>query len=82
MPQGGRTRQLTIRTVYLQRWATTTRIILTCIHILYLRHEDAIFAILYMGLPISTTIVSEWLNYLIFHDDIKCISAMSILYLC
>ena len=28
-----------------------------------------------MGLPIPTTISGEWLNRLIFHNDIKCITA-------
>ena len=44
-------------------------------YILYLRREDAILAILCMGLPINTTIAGEWLNSLIFHDDIKNITA-------
>ena len=43
--------------------------------ILYLRHEGAIIPILHMSLPITTTIAGEWLNILIFHDDIKCIKA-------
>ena len=30
-------------------------------------------AILYMGIPITITVSSEWLNSLVFHDDIKCI---------
>ena len=31
--------------------------------------------ILYMGLPITTTISGQWLiNSLIFHEDIKCIT--------
>ena len=33
------------------------------------------FAILYMLLPITTTVAGEWLISLIFHDDIKCITA-------
>ena len=44
--------------------------------ILYLRLEDAMLEILCTGLPITTTIAGECLlNYLIFHDDIKCITA-------
>ena len=27
------------------------------------------------GLPITTTIAGQWLNSLIFHDNIKCITA-------
>ena len=34
-------------------------------YILYLRHEDAIFVILSMGIPITTTLAGEWLNSLI-----------------
>ena len=41
-------------------------------YILYLRHEDAIFTIVCTGLSITTTIAGDWLNSLIFHDDIKC----------
>ena len=32
------------------------------IHILYLRNEDATLAILWMNLPITTTVAGEWLN--------------------
>ena len=31
--------------------------------------------ILCMGQPITITLAGEWLNGLIFHDDIKCIAA-------
>ena len=34
-------------------------------HILYLRHEYAIFVILSMGIPITTTLAGEWFNSLI-----------------
>ena len=44
-------------------------------YILYLRCEDAIFAILCMGIPITTTFAGEWLSILILHGDIKCITA-------
>ena len=44
-------------------------------YILYLRHEDAILVFLYTGLPITTTIAGEWLHSLIFHYNIKCITA-------
>ena len=33
-----------------------------------------VLAILCMGLPITTTIAGEWLNSLIVHDNIKCIT--------
>ena len=39
-------------------------------YILYLKGEEAILAILCMGLPITTTVAGEWLNSSIFHDDI------------
>ena len=45
------------------------------VYILYLRCEDTILAILFAGLPITTTIPDEWLNILIFHDDNKFITA-------
>ena len=41
-------------------------------YVLYLWREDAILAIVCKGLPITTTIAGDWLNNLIFHDDIKC----------
>ena len=44
-------------------------------YILYLRCEDDILVILCMGIPITTTLAGEWLNTLIFHGDIKCITA-------
>ena len=34
--------------------------------------EDTVLA---WGLPITTTLAGAWLNSLIFHDDIKCITA-------
>ena len=40
-----------------------------CTYILYIRREDAILAILCIGL--CTTFAGGWLNGLIFHDDIK-----------
>ena len=40
---------------------------------LYLRRENAVLAILHMGLPISTTLAGDWLNSLIIHGDIECI---------
>ena len=45
------------------------------VYILYLRCEDTILAILFTGLPITTTIADKWLNILIFHDDNKFITA-------
>ena len=47
----------------------------TYMYIMYQRHEDAIFVILCTGLSITTTISYQWLNSLIFHDNIKCITA-------
>ena len=44
-------------------------------YILYLWCEDAILAILCMGLPITITVAGEWLNSLILHDDNKSIAA-------
>ena len=46
------------------------------IYILHLRHKDTILTILCIGLrkPITNTLAGEWLNNLIFHDDIKCIT--------
>ena len=35
------------------------------VYILYLRHANAILVILYMGLPITTSIAGQWLNSLI-----------------
>ena len=43
--------------------------------ILYLRSEDDIPVILCTGLSITTILAGEWLNSLIFHGDIKCITA-------
>ena len=44
-------------------------------YILYQRHEDTIFAILCTDLPITATLVGQWLNSLIiFNGDIKCIT--------
>ena len=45
------------------------------VYILYLMREDAVLAILCMSLAITTTIADQWLNSLIFHSDIKCITA-------
>ena len=47
----------------------------TYVYILYLKHEDPILAIMFMNLPITTTLAGEWLNRLIFHGDIKCSTA-------
>ena len=71
--QGRRSRQLTIRSVYWQKQATASFTHNTYVYILYLKHEDAI--ILSTGLPISTTVVGQWLNSLLFHDNITCIKA-------
>ena len=59
--------------VYWQRQATVSDNM--HVYILYMRREDIILAILWMGIPITTTVASEWLSSLIFHDDIKCITA-------
>ena len=64
-----------IRLANWQRLVTVLGIIHTCIRILYLRFQDAILAILSMGLPITTTLAGEWLISLIFHGNIKCITA-------
>ena len=45
------------------------------VYISYPRCEDAILVILCMSLPTATTVAGEWLISLIFHDDIKCITA-------
>ena len=45
------------------------------VYILFLSHEDAILVIQCRGLLITTTLSGQWLNSLIFHDDIKCITA-------
>ena len=42
----------------------------TYVYVLYLRHEYTILAILCMGLPLG----GEWLNSIIFHGYIKCIT--------
>ena len=41
------------------------------VYILYLRREDTILVILCTSLPITITLADEWINSLIFHDDIK-----------
>ena len=46
----------------------------TYVYILYLRCEDAISAILCMGVPITANIVDIWLKSLMLHDDNKCIT--------
>ena len=71
MHQGRRSRWLAIRPVYWQRQVTISH---TCTYIMYLRCEDAILAILCMGLPITTTIAGEWLSSLIFSGNNKCIT--------
>ena len=40
-----------------------------------MRRVDAILAILCTNLAITITIAGHWLNHLIFHGDIKCITA-------
>ena len=35
-----------------------------------------VLAIVCTGLPITTTIAGQWLNGLIFHHSIKCITAI------
>ena len=60
--------------VYWQRWPTIIRHN-TYVYNLYLRHEDAIFVIQCTGLLITTSIIGHWLNSLIFHEYIKCITA-------
>ena len=46
------------------------------VYILYPRCKVAKLVILCMALPITTILVAgEWLNSLIFHDDMKCIAA-------
>ena len=42
---------------------------------LYLRREDIMFVSLCMEVPITTTFAGEWLNTIIFHGKIKCITA-------
>ena len=69
--QSSRSRRLTIRPIHRQRCATTSGII--CI--LYLRQQDAILAILYAGILITTTIAGQRLNTIIYLDDIKYITA-------
>ena len=44
------------------------------VYISYPRCKDAVLVILCMSLPTTTTVAGEWLNSLIFHDDIKCIT--------
>ena len=44
-------------------------------YILYLMCEEAILAFLCTGLPITTTVDSEWLNGLVFHENTKSITA-------
>ena len=39
-----------------------------------MRCEDTILTILCTSLPTTTTIAGEWLNSLIFYDNIKCIT--------
>ena len=45
------------------------------VYILYLRGKDATDVILCIGLPSTTTLVDQWLSSLIFHDNMKCITA-------
>ena len=47
----------------------------TYMDILYLRHRETILVILCMIVPIITAIACQWLNNLVFHGDIKCITA-------
>ena len=66
-------RLLTITPVNWQRGAPASGIMY--VYILYLRREDTTLAILHTGLylRITTTVAGEWLNSLLFHDDIKYI---------
>ena len=78
--QGRRSRRLNIKLVNWQRQVTVSGIIHMYIHvqlyILYLRRKNAIYTCnLVHESVISTTLAGEWLNNLIFHDDIKCITA-------
>ena len=77
MHQGRRSRVLTITPVDWQRGATVSGITCSYMYILYLRHKDAILAILYMGLrTYHYTVAGEWLNSLLFHDNIKYVATV------
>ena len=74
--QGRRIRRLTTRQVNWLRQVIVSDVAIMYVYILYLRGEHTIIVILYTGLPpITTTIASQWLNSLIFHDDIQRIAA-------
>ena len=47
----------------------------TYMYILYLRCEEPILAILCTDLPIITIYAGEWLNSLIFNDNVESITA-------
>ena len=49
--------------------------LIAILYILYEKREDIILVFLCMGIYITTTVVGERLNILIFHDDIKCDTA-------
>ena len=53
------------------RQATASGTMIMCSYILYLRNNDVILVILCTGLLITTTVASEWLNSLIFHDILQ-----------
>ena len=46
------------------------------VHILYMRFEETILAILYTDLSITITIAGKWLGSLISHDDKKRLQLM------
>ena len=72
---GRRNRWLAVGLVDWQGWATVSGIMHAYVCILYLKHKDPILAILCTNLPIIIILVGERLNGLIFHSDIKCVTA-------
>ena len=73
--QGRMRRLLTTRAVDWQGQTTVLGIICTCISCISDVRMPYVLVILCVCLPITTTVSGEWLNSLIFHDDIKCITA-------
>ena len=71
MHQGKRSSWLIIRPVYWERWAIDLDITHSYLCLLYLMDEGAIFLILCIDLPITTTNVGQWSNHLTFPDDIS-----------
>ena len=74
--QGRRSRLLNIRPVYREKWVTVTGIT----HYVYTGLK-----ILCDSIYHYTTLAGEWLNNVIFHDNIKCFTANDIAdkhYLC